>query len=315
VTGTARSPVLGLILKRLARGLLAGVVLMSLVACGLHVANSGQTPPTPAAPGTTRIASLNAHYIILGQATGDWSVGDWDRRKGAMDAAVKAIAPDIIAFQEMESFARGDDGSVNLARDYLLAQNPGYAAGASGDWRTFPSTQPIFYRTDTFRLLDQGWFFFSDTPDVIYSRTFNGSYPAFASWVQLAPRDGGPPLRVVNVHFEYNSRSNRLKSADLVAARIKPWIDGGEAVVLAGDLNARTGAATQDILAAAGLSFAPVAGATYHFNRGINLFSAIDHIGTTANISPRGAAVVVRQKFGGAWPSDHYPLYLDVVLP
>jgi hypothetical protein len=144
-----------------------------------------------------------------------------------------------VAFQEMESFRRGSDGGLNLARDFLLERNPGFAAAASGDWREFPSTQPIFYRRDRLRLIDQGWFFFSTTPDVIYSRTFDGSWPAFASWAEFAPLDGGRPFRVVNMHFEYRSGSNRLQSAGLVRDRIRPAIAAGTPTFVVGDLNAR----------------------------------------------------------------------------
>jgi len=75
---------------------------------------------------------------------------------------------ELVAFQVTESFCRGD-GRVNLARDDLLAALPEFAAAASGDWRSFPSTQPIFYRRDRLLLLDEGWFFLSDTPDVIFA--------------------------------------------------------------------------------------------------------------------------------------------------
>ena len=51
---------------------------------------------------------------------------------------------DIIAFQEMESFGRGADKNINLVRDWLLSQNPDYAAGANGDASVLPITQPIF---------------------------------------------------------------------------------------------------------------------------------------------------------------------------
>ena len=282
------------------------VALALLLGCGPQSAALAPAPPQ-----TVRIATQNVHYIVLGAQTGAWSVGDWEERKVSLDAAFKAIAPDIIGFQEMESFQRGDDGSVNLARDWLLAQNPGYAAGASGDWRTFPSTQPIFYRTDRFTLLDQGWFFFSDTPDVIYSRTFDGSYPAFASTVRLRDRDG-TILTVVNVHFEYRSGSNRLASARLVADRIAPLIAAGERVVLIGDLNALRGSRTAGILKDAGLSFLPVAGSTYHLNRGINLFGAIDHIAIAGPIAPEGPPQVLRRQFAGRWPSDHYAVVADL---
>jgi hypothetical protein len=192
----------------------------------------------------------------------------------------------------------GSDGSLNLARDFLLEGNPEFAAAASGDWREFPSTQPIFYRRDRLRLLDQGWFFFSSTPDVIYSRTFDGSWPAFASWADFAPRDGGPPFRVVNVHFEYRSASNRLLSAELVRDRIAPVIAArADPTFVVGDLNARRTSPTRRI-AEAGIRFAPVEGSTYHFDRGLNLFFAIDHIGATAEVErvggPVGPAPAVR---------------------
>lgn len=291
-------------------GLLAGALL--LLACALHISNSGRValPAQPA--GTIRIATHNVHYILLGREDGPWSVGDWDRRKGPLDEMFKAIGADLFAFQEMESFAGGNGGDLNLALEHLLAGNPGYEAAAVGDWREFPSTQPILYRRDRFRVLDQGWFFFSETPDVIYSRTFDGSYPAFASWARFEPLDGGRPFHVFNVHFEFKSRSNRTKSAELVRERIMRLTESGETVLLAGDINDRVGSATVGILEQAGVAFSSVDGATYHFNRGINLFGAIDHIAATEDIAMAGTPVVVRERYRGEWPSDHYPVFVDL---
>lgn len=298
------------------RGGLALFALLTLVACALHVSNSSDADDPPRVAGSAlRLASHNVHYIVLGEATGAWSVGDWERRKGPMDKAFKAVDADVIAFQEMESFQRGDDGSVNLARDHLLAMNPDYAVAASGDWRSFPSTQPIFYRTGRLRHDDQGWFFFSDTPDVIYSRTFNGSYPAFASWAVFTDRRTNQRFRVVNVHFEYSSRSNRLKSAALVRDRIRPWIDAGETVFLVGDINARHGARTMEILEESGVVFDRVPSATYHLNKGIHLFGAIDHLARVPQVTVAQGPVVLQRKFDGEWPSDHHPVYSDYILP
>lgn len=294
--------------------LFVGVLIVGMTACVQVLRNSGSDDLVPPPADSLRLGTLNVHYIVLRQATGPWSVADWERRKTPLDLAFKATDADVMAFQEMESFAGGDNGGTNLALDWLLAQNPSYRAAALGDWRDFPSTQPILYRPDRLTLLDQGWFFFSRTPDVIYSRTFNGSYPAFASWAQFQTTEG-KTLRIVNVHFEYKSRSNRLQSAELVNARISPWIDAGENVVLIGDINARHGSRTQQILAEAGVAFAPVSGATYHLNRGLNLFGAIDHIATTAGFVSLGAPVVLRDKFAGEWPADHYPVIADFRLP
>ena len=269
-------------------------------------------PVAPPRDASLRVATWNVHYIVLGQADGPWSVGDWERRKGAVDAAFKALKADLVGFQEMESFQRGG-GDLNLTLDWLLERNPGYAAAAVGPYEDFPSTQPILYRRDRLRLVDQGWWFFSDTPDVIYSRTFNGSYPAFASWARFEDR-GGRQFRVVNVHFEFSSASNRRKSAELSAARMAPWLEAGDRVVLLGDLNALWFGTPLRIFEGIGLRFLPVRGATYHLNRGLNVLGAIDHIALSPGIEAVGETQVLRAQFGGVWPSDHYPVVADVRL-
>lgn len=283
---------------------------VTLVGCQT-IRNSGNTPLPPNTPEALRIATYNVHYIVLGRETGAWSVGDWERRKGPMDLAFKAVDADVIGFQEMESFARGNQGDVNLKLDWLLANNPDYAAAAVGDPTEFPSTQPILYRTDRLALLDQGWFFFSDTPDVIYSRTFNGSFPAFTSWAQFRDLRSGEVFRIINVHADYASRSNRIQSVELVAERISPWIAADETLFVIGDKNARLGDRVIDILQDTGLTFAPIKGSTFHLNRGLNLFGAIDHIAHVGEATPAGDPIVLRQKFDGEWPTDHYPVIAD----
>ncbi|SMY07232.1 endonuclease/exonuclease/phosphatase family protein [Flavimaricola marinus] len=291
----------------------AGIVMACVLAIlGILMMSFSGVSALPARiDGTLRVATHNVHYIILNRAEGAWSVADWERRKDALDAAFKVMNADLVAFQEMESFAGRDDSNLNLTLEWLLSQNPGYAAAAVGDFREFPSTQPILFRRDRLELLDQGWFFFSDTPDVIYSRTFNGSYPAFASWAEFRDRSNGEVFRVYNVHFEYSSRSNRLLSAALVRDRMLPFTQAGGTAFLLGDLNAWHGSATMQRLEAAGVSFAPVEGATYHLNRGVNLFGAIDHIGATPGVRLAADPVVLRYRFDGEWPSDHYPVLAD----
>jgi len=146
----------------------AGLGLLGLFGLlgGLVACNSLPTT-LPAKPSDTlRIASYNVHYIILSKETGSWSVGDWERRKGPLQTAFETVNADLMAFQEMESFARGSGNDVNLTLSWLLDQNPDYAAAAAtDDPSTFPWTQPILYRTSRLTLEDQGWFFFSETPD------------------------------------------------------------------------------------------------------------------------------------------------------
>ncbi len=293
-------------------GLLLGI-LAAAVACQ-DIRHGIGADLTAAPKDALRLATYNVHYINLRASDGRWSSEGWDARKSPMLETVKALGADVIAFQEMETFAGGDDDSVNLTRSFLLERLPDYAAAAIGDWRTFPSTQPIFYRKARMDLTDEGWFFFSETPDVIYSRTFDGSYPAFASWAAFLDLQTGAEFRVVNLHTDYSSRQNRQRSAALVAERIRPWIDGGETVFLAGDLNARAGSALHTTLEGAGLGFVSVPGATYHLDIGLNLFGAIDHIAYSGEAQPAGTAAVFRERLGAVWPTDHYPVVADFDL-
>lgn len=291
--------------------ILIGLSATVLVACTQMWRNGGTAQVAEAAPNTLRVGTLNVHYTILSRDSGPWSVGDWNRRKGPLDMAFKAMQSDVVAFQEMESFAFDAGRDTNLGLDWLIQQNPDFTAAATGDPEVFPTTQPIFYRTNRVRLLDQGWFFFSDTPDVIYARTYNGGWSAFATWAQLEDRTTRAKFRVVNIHTDYASKSNRLKSAELVAQRITPWVEAGENVFVVGDFNARRGDDTLAIVERAGITFPKIQGSTYHFNRGLNLFGAIDHLGHTPTIALVGQPVVIRQKFGGEWPTDHYPVLGD----
>lgn len=300
-------------MRRLAPIAVAFGLLLLILAVPACNARGGPVPPK--VDGALRVVTMNTHYILMDAEDEDpWSPAGWQRRRDAMAQVLTGLDADLIAFQEMESFKRGDDGSVNLARDDLLALMPPFAPAASGDWRRFPSTQPIFYREDRLRLLDQGWFFFSETPDVIYSRTFNGSYTAFASWARLQDRRTGERLRVLNLHFDFRSASNRVRSARLVAARMAPWLEAGEHVVVAGDLNALAGSRTARILTGAGLHLTPAKGSSFHFNRRLNLFGAIDHILLDCASRLTHRPVAVRQRPGGQWPSDHYPVLAQILV-
>ena len=299
---------------RLARAFVL-LALTAVVVVGCQAwRNSGGPALGPAPEGALRLATHNVHYIDLRAATGRWSVGDWERRRGALDATFGAMGADVVAFQEMESFAGGSESRVNLALDWLLARNPGYAVAAAGDPSAFPSTQPVLYRRDRLALLDQGWFFFSETPEVLYARGFDGAPPSFASWARLRDRRDGAAFTLVNVHLDAGSQENRRRSAELVAARVASRIATGETVLLAGDLNARAGSPTVEILEEAGLAFARVAGSTFHFDRGLNLFGAIDHLAHGPGAALLGEPTVLRRRFQGEWPSDHYPVLGDFGL-
>jgi len=255
-----------------------------------------------------RFASFNIHYVAAGQTK-----LNWDNRKQAVIDALEDLQADIIAFQEMETFAGGSFNTENRQLDWITQHLPQYSAGAYGDARIYPNTQPILFRSDRFEQQQQGFFFFSDTPEVIYSRTFNGSWPAFCSWSVLIDRHDNREYYVFNVHFEYRSMSNRSKSATLVASRIAPLVAAGKAVVLLGDTNAFSFLPTTKTLKKIPLNLAPPTGSTFHFNRGLRLLPAIDHVFFSTGLLQSGVTHRLLKHYEGVWPSDHYPVAVDLL--
>ncbi|MDA8708196.1 endonuclease/exonuclease/phosphatase family protein [Hellea sp.] len=271
-------------------------------------ASSGKAVPAPQSENSVRIATFNIHYLRVNEK----GLKGWDKQKGAVAAMIGELNPDILAFQEMESFGGGHSRNENIQLDFVLENYPVYAAAAySENAGTYPITQPIIYKADMFDFVDQGFFFYSDTPDQIYSRTYNGSFPAFTSWATLKDKASGKVFTVFNMHTDYASKSNRVKSAELMAARISPRVSNGESVFLVGDLNGHIKSKEADLLKTTPLTFVPPKGSTFHFNRGINLTRAIDHIFYTDDITLESGVIVVRKKYDGEWPGDHYPVAAD----
>jgi len=292
-------------------GIIAVVVLIIFIQ---NAKNTVDTPLQEQLESTIRVATYNVHYISLRSGDGAWSIPGWDTRKASLQESFAALDADIVAFQEMESYGRGGDKNTNLTKEFLIENNPNYTAGATGDALTFPSTQPIFYKTEKFNLVNQGWFFFSETPDVIYSRAFNGSFPSFASWVELENKETGNVKKVVNIHVDFSSFTNRTRSIELVVNRVQPWLDANEHVLVVGDLNARLGSKVHAYLEMIGMQFADVKGSTYHFNRGLHLFDAIDHIAYSNAFEVIGNPAVIQENYDGMWPTDHYPVVVDLKL-
>ena len=272
-------------------------------------ATQTKTLPTSNLESSLRVATFNIAYLSLNEK----GIKNWNDRKESVALMIEDIAPDIMGFQEMESFGGAHSRNENFQLDYVLKEHPSYAAAAyAKDASQYPITQPIIYKKDKFDVLDQGFFFFSDTPDTIYSSTFNGSYPAFCSWATFKNIKTDESFTVFNMHTDYASKSNRLKSAELMTARISPRVTSGDTVILLGDLNASYKSKPAKLLKTIPLEFVPPAGSTFHFNKGLNITSAIDHILHTADVEPVGELIVSRKKYAKQWPSDHYPIAADL---
>jgi endonuclease/exonuclease/phosphatase family metal-dependent hydrolase len=265
------------------------------------------SPGSAAAKGPEIVlGTFNIHYVAPGQDR-----LAWENRREAVIAALEEGGADVLAFQEMETFAGGHWNDENVQLEWVRQHFPEYAAAAVGDPRVYPSTQPILIRRERFEALEQGFFFFSPDPDVPYSRPWRGRYPAFCSWIRVSDRFSENRFYVYNVHFDHSSRENRLRAARLLVERMQGRRHPDEAVVVLGDFNAARSFRPVTLLLRQGLEAAKVPGSTYHFYRGLDVLPAIDH----ALYSPQFRCVdakVLRRRYQGVWPGDHYPVFVTL---
>ena len=260
-----------------------------------------------ALPISFKVASFNIHYIQPGK-----DLMDWDTRKDAVIRVLEGMGADLIAFQEMETFEGGSFSYRNLQLDWILESLPDYSPAAVGNPEQYPSTQPILYRKSEFDVEEQGFFFFSENPDQIYSRQWDGNFPYFCSWVRFRHLNSGKTFTLFNGHNDYNSRDNRIKTSQLIVSRIKPLLDKQKPILVVGDFNTPSWFETMRILKEAGLHLAKPAGSTNHFNLGLNLLPAIDHMLASPEVIFSGPVKIWRNQYNGVWPSDHYPISIEV---
>ncbi|MBQ8849356.1 MAG: endonuclease/exonuclease/phosphatase family protein [Clostridia bacterium] len=79
-----------------------------------------------------------------------------------------------------------------------------------------PESAPILWKRDKFDLIDKGYFWLSDTPEV-ESKGWDEKYDChrICEYVILAPKDGGKPFTFMNTHFGFGD-SCQTKSARLI---------------------------------------------------------------------------------------------------
>lgn len=287
--------------------LFAAVLALAILALGIAGTRSLADEPSG---DTLRVASFNLHFIRPQGRLFE----RWLRRRDAVVAAIRELDADIVALQEVETFAGKHFNDENLQLDWLREHLPDYGVAAIGDVRSYPSTQPVLYRADKLAFVDQGFHFFSDTPQVMYSRTFNGSYDTFASWVRFRPVGHERTFILFNTHFDHTSGYNRLKSAKLTRERARRFLAGGEPVLIAGDFNALRWTRTAAVLRSIPARFAPINGPTFHFGRGLGVFPAIDHFIYTEGLELVGRPAILDKRYGGVLPGDHYPIVGDFAL-
>ncbi len=231
--------------------------------------------------------------------------GQFAERRERMKRLFRRLDPDLIGFQEV----------TELWKSYFDEDLSGYENVFKYRGADDLEAVPLYYKLDKFDLVDSGWFWLSETPDV-ESNGPGAGYPRITSWAILGCRDGGERLLFIDTHLDYASAAAR----DCGVKTILRFIDeksGGLPVVLTGDFNDVSYSAPVEEIKKTLSDSRLAARETTEMNTHSSRFgepgdASIDYIFT------RGCRVLtysVEKEADGPYPqSDHYGVFVTAEL-
>lgn len=278
------------------------LTLLLLLASGCTLTQEGDAPPPP-----LRVTSFNIRY-----GTANDGLNSWPLRKELVMQVVRQEAPHVLGVQE----------ALRFQLDVLAVAFPRFEEVGVGrdDGKQAGEYSAIFYDRERLRLLDQGTFWLSDSPEEIASTSWGNSITRICTWAHLEDLRSGASLHVFNTHWDHRSQPSRERSAELILERVRELAAGGPVLVLgdfnAGEANRAFRRLLEDEETPLLDSFRqvhPEAKAVGTFNgfQGKCDGEKIDAVLISRHWAVQDARIVRTQE-GDRLPSDHYPVSASV---
>ena len=247
-----------------------------------------------------KVMTFNIRY-----GSADDGENSWPARKSLVFEVIRKNNPDLLGLQE----------ALNFQINEILDELPGYSYIGVGrdNGKSKGEHTAILYVKDRFIVDTTETFWFSETPYVTGSITWEGSLPRICTWGLLYDKFCNTPLYVYNVHLDHQSQVSREKSAE----RIIQKIESGQKnvpIVLTGDFNCgENNPAIQKILSYGLIDSYRNLNAKNDFEGTFNGFMGdktgdkIDYIFVNDNFKINESRIDYT-KSNGKYPSDHFPV-------
>ena len=222
-----------------------------------------------------KVGSFNIRY----DSSRDRENGDgWNVRSKEMY--------DFLNYERWEIFG-AQEVLHNQLQDLLRnLDNYDYIGVGRNDGATKGEYAPIFYRKDRMRCLDKGWFWISETPDVVASKGWDANQCRICTWGKFEDKSTKWQFYFFNVHMDHRGVVARREGAKLILAKMKE-LCGDAPYILTGDFNVDQYNEIFDIFTKSGMLVDTYAAAKHRMvpNGTVNRFlidfgteSRIDHI-------------------------------------
>lgn len=262
----------------------------------------------PDKPTTINVASFN-----IRMDTPNDSLDAWPHRK--------EMVKGLIAFHEFDLFGI-QEGFHHQITDILELDDYAYVGSGRDDGLTAGEHSAIIYKKERFEVLDNGDFWFSETPDIPGKGWDATCCNRICSWASLRDKVSGSEFYLFNMHYDHEGVVARRNSSLLLLQKVRE-IAGDKPVICTGDFNATPDSEPIKIILQDGLlndaystTQKPPYGTTGTFNSfrlDAKMQNRIDYVWTTSHFTVNKYGVLNDMQYGH-FPSDHFPVMVNVTL-
>lgn len=252
-------------------------------------------------------------YNVRIDVKSDTATRAWSFRKEFVSQIITQNNIDILGVQEL-FHVNQENELKNLLPDYAhFSKGRDDTEGSTGE------RLAIFYKKDKFELLEQGFFFLSETPEIA-SKGWDANLNRICMWGKFKNKKSNKIFFVFNTHFDHIGVIARENSAALVNEKIK-LLAGKFPVFCLGDFNASR-AETKfyqnmtSLLKDSKNESYQISGSTGTFNGWDNITRnfppevLIDYI-FTRKVQVKKYRVITDTTNKKTYPSDHLPVVIS----
>ena len=183
----------------------------------------------PQQPNGTSAVAVNVMSFNIRYDNPEDSLDNWKYRKDRAANAILFYDVDVVGAQEVLHNQLVD--LQDKLSDYDVVGVGREDGKEKGEY------SPILYKKSRFTLVDSGYFWLSESPEVAGSKGWDGACERIATWVKLIDKASGKSCFVLNAHLDHVGVVARREGILLIMKRANELSDNG-AVIITGDFNA-----------------------------------------------------------------------------
>lgn len=258
-------------------------------------------------------SSFNIASFNLRMDTPNDGENAWPNRKEMVKGLIRFHEIDIVGIQE---------GFKHQLDDILELEEYAYVGVGRDDGQDAGEHSAIIYKVSRFDVIDNGDFWFSETPEVPGKGWDATCCNRICSWAKFRDKLTGNEFFVFNSHYDHQGQEARKNSSILLIEQIKK-IAGNETVFATGDFNAVPTSEPILIIQESGIlndaydvslqePYGTI-GTTNSFRVDAAMKNRIDYIWVSSDVTVNKYGVLNDMQYS-RFPSDHFPVMVNVKI-